>query len=222
MSNRVYKFLSAQDATDNLEKRRIKVSTIDELNDPFDLCSIDTAHPAIEQALTEYITRFRRTTGLLCFSRNWDNLLMWSHYGRSHTGICLGFDIPDGQPDGGHDMEVCYQPNLLVIRSGADVNNDLANKLLRTKYEVWSYEQEVRLFVKLNDSPDDKGRFWFPFGVDLELREVIVGAQCSQKDNNALTQVLQCHHDSVVCSWAYMRRDAFSLIRKALPPPWFS
>src|SRR5690606_2685577 len=30
--------------------------------------------------------------GIACFTRTWDNLLMWAHYGRDHTGFCLGFD----------------------------------------------------------------------------------------------------------------------------------
>ena len=98
---------------------------------------------------------FRSGNGLLCFSRNWDNLLMWSHYGASHTGLCLGFDIPD--EEGGYDMEVRYQPNVLKIRMPDDVNFDLVNRLLRPKHESWSYEQESRVFVKLNDRPTRKG-----------------------------------------------------------------
>jgi hypothetical protein len=100
MSKRVYKFTSARYGTSNLQNRRLKLSTIDDLNDPFDLCPLDTTDPAIEVAVNAVIGNFRRTTAILCFSRNWDNLLLWSHYGASHTGICLGFDIPDGDFDG--------------------------------------------------------------------------------------------------------------------------
>jgi hypothetical protein len=32
---------------------------------------------------------------MLCFSRTSSNILMWSHYGDNHKGICLGFDVPD-------------------------------------------------------------------------------------------------------------------------------
>ncbi len=41
--------------------------------------------------------------------------------------------------------------------------------MLRTKHESWSYEQEVRLIVKLNDPPDEKGLRWYDFGPQLEL-----------------------------------------------------
>src|SRR5260370_34750674 len=74
---------------------RLKLSTIKDLNDPFDLCPLDTTNPAVSKAAEDISALFWKTKAILCFSRNWDNLLLWSHYGASHTGICLGFDIPD-------------------------------------------------------------------------------------------------------------------------------
>jgi hypothetical protein len=110
-------------------------------------------------------------------------------------------------------MDVRYQPSLLKIRRPEDVNFDLANRLLRTKHECWSYEQEVRVFVQLNDPPDDKGLWWFDFGPHLELKEVIVGAQFDPKNLTALTEALKKYGDAVECSWAYMRSDAFLLVQ---------
>jgi hypothetical protein len=222
MPKRVYKFRSAKFGLLDLKDRRLKLSTLDDLNDPFDLCSLDITDPAIERALNAYIVQFKRTTGLLCFSRNWDNLLLWSHYANSHTGLCLGFDIPGGPDSNGYDMNVHYQPNLLKIRRQEDVNYDLANRLLRTKHESWSYEQELRMFVRLNDPPDANGLRWLYFGPQLELKEVIVGAQCSPEDIKAVSEVLKNYGSDVECSWAYMRKDAFLLVRYNFMPPWFA
>jgi Protein of unknown function (DUF2971) len=154
VSKRVYKFISAQYGISNLQNKRLKLSTIDDLNDPFDLCPIDTTDPAISNAVDAVISHFRQKCAILCFSRNWDNLLLWSHYGDSHKGACLGFEVPDGDPGANYDTDVLYQPNLLQIRRSEDVNLDLATRLHRTKHESWSYEQEVRMFVGLNDPPD--------------------------------------------------------------------
>jgi len=222
VSKRVYKFISAKYGLSSLENQRLKLSTIDDLNDPFDLCSIDTTDPAIENALEAHVVGFRKSNGLLCFSRNWDNLLLWSHYGASHTGLCIGFDIPDEPLGGAYDMDVRYQPNLLRIDRPADVNYDLVNRLLRTKHESWSYEQEVRVFIKLSDPPDASGLSWLDFGANLEPKEVIVGAQCSSKDIDAVAKVIKNYGDTMKCSWAYMRKDAFLLVRHNFPPPWFS
>ena len=174
MTRRVYKFMKAEHAIGSLKKRRMKLSTIEDLNDPFDLCPLDTSHPQTAAAADALTTRFKETRAILCFSRNWDNLLLWSHYGDSHKGVCLGFDIVDGAGGANYDMDVHYQPNLLDIRTPADVKYELANRLLRTKHESWSYEQEVRMFAALNDPPDGNGRHWssgtiHPSGTQLLL-----------------------------------------------------
>ena len=220
MSKRVYKFTSAHYGISNLQNKRLKLSTVDDLNDPFDLCPLDTTDPAIANAADAVMTHFKKTKAILCFSRNWDNLLLWSHYGASHTGICLGFDIPEGGPGANYDTDVLYQPNLLKIRRAEDVNFDLANRLLRTKHESWSYEQEVRMFVGLNDPPDEKGLHWCELGQRLVLREIIVGAQCSPTDNKDIQAAVQPYGDTVKCCWAGMRTDAFVLVKLDDPPDW--
>lgn len=202
--------------------RRLKISTVDDLNDPFDLVPLDTSNPVIEQAMQALTLHLRQTAGLLCFSRNWDNTLLWSHHGAAHTGLCLGFDIPDASENHRYDIDVRYQPNLLQVTRAEDVNFDLANRLLRTKHESWSYEQEVRIFVGLDDPPDKKGFRWCDFGPNLELREVIAGAQCSPDDLKRLAEVLVAYGKNVQRSYAYMRKDAFLLVRHNFPPPWFA
>ena len=161
-----------------------------------------------------------KTRAILCFSRNWDNLLLWSHYGDSHKGVCLGFDIPVGDPGSNYDTDVLYQPNLLQIRGPEDVTEDLANRLLRTKHESWSYEQEVRMFGDLNDPADAKGLNWIEFGPDLVLKEVIIGAQCDPTVSKKIEDAVKPYGDSVKCCWAGMRTDAFLLVKQDHPPHW--
>jgi hypothetical protein len=222
MSKRVYKFTSAQYGISNLQNKRLKLSTVDDLNDPFDLCPLDTTNPDISNAADAVITHFRATTAILCFSRNWDNLLLWSHYGDSHKGICMGFDIPDGNPGENYDTDVLYQPNLLQIRRPEDVNFDLANRLHRTKHESWSYEQEVRMFVRLNDPPDENKLRWIDFGPNLQLKELIIGAQCHPAISKNIEEAVKPYGNSVKCWWAGMRPDAFLLVKQADPPHWHS
>jgi hypothetical protein len=220
MSKRVYKFTSAEHGIGSLQNRRLKLSTINDLNDPYDLCALDLTDPAISKAMDALIIHFKKTKAILCFSRNWDNLLLWSHYGDSHKGICLGFDIPDGDPGANHDTDVLYQPNVLQIRRPEDVNFDLANRLLRTKHESWSYEQEVRMFVDLNDPPDADGHYWIDFAPPLVLKEVIVGAVCDPRVSMSVEEAVGLYGDAVRCWWAGMRLDAFLLVKQDRPPDW--
>ena len=148
--------------------------------------------------------------------------MLWSHYGDSHTGVCLGFDIPDdaSKPEHNYDTDVLYQPNLLQIHRPEDVNLDLADRVFRTKHESWSYEQEVRVLVSLNDPPNSKGLRWIEFGPELILKEVIIGAQCSPKMSKELVDATRPYGKTVKCWWAGMRHDAFLLVRLESPPDW--
>jgi hypothetical protein len=220
MRKRVYKFTCAQYGISHLENKRLTLSTIKDLNDPFDLCPLDTTDPAILKAAETLRSDLWTKTAILCFGRNWDNLLLWSHYGASHTGVSLGFDIPAGDPGTNYDTDVVYQPNLLQIRRPEDVNFDLANRLLRTKHESWSYEQEVRMFVNLNDPPDAEGLNWIEFGPLLALKEVIIGAQCPPTVSKKVEEAIKPYGDAVKCRWAGMRTDAFLLVKQDHPPHW--
>jgi hypothetical protein len=79
-----------------------------------------------------------------------------------------------------------------------------------------------RVFLERNDPPDPKGVFWFDFSPNLDLKEVIAGAQCSPETLKALAEILKAYDGAVECSWAYMRKDAFLLVRHDFSPPWFT
>jgi hypothetical protein len=132
----------------------------------------------------------------------------------------FGFDIPDGSLGANYDTDVLYQPNLLEIRRPEDVNFDLASRLLRTKHESWSYEQEVRMFVGFNDPPDAKGLRWIEFGPNLVLKEIIIGSQCHPKVSKEVEDAVKTYGQSVKCTWAGMRPNAFLLVKQDRPPHW--
>jgi hypothetical protein len=92
---RVYHILPAKYAIEDLERRRLKIARLDDLNDPFELMSCELPTPAHREAFQHYKASVARRYGALCFSRAWKNPVLWSHYGDKHKGICLGFDVPD-------------------------------------------------------------------------------------------------------------------------------
>ena len=62
-------------------------------------------------------------------------------------------------------------------------------ELLSLKFSHWRYEQEHRLFVKLDEKDEATGLYFFAFGDVLSLREVIVGAN-SEVTRDAIAAVL--------------------------------
>lgn len=164
---RVYHFANAAHALSNIALRRMKVSRFADLNDPFELIGADmgerTQFLAQKNELNEKI-------GVLCFSKDWWQPVLWSHYADKHRGICLGFDVTDCEL-----LELDYIDKPLRMKCSPRS----ARFLLRTKYSAWTYEEELRWVVKLKDLPSEDGLFFMPFSSELELKEVILGPRCS-------------------------------------------
>ena len=169
---RVYHLLSTKWALCDLKHRRLKVATFDDLNDPFELRGVRLENRADRLVFNRWRKRTAARLGLLCFSKSWRNPVLWSHYADEHKGICLGFDVPESCLH-----EVKYVAERLQFEQLVPDEGQL-QQLLRTKFKDWGYEAEYRRIVHLHKTCEaDKVHFW-PFGSDLELREVVLGARC--------------------------------------------
>jgi hypothetical protein len=172
----VYHLLEAKWAIQDLERRQLKVARFADLNDPFELL----AHQLPDREDRRQYNMWRRhasqTFGLLCYSRDWRNPVLWSHYGARHRGICLGFDVPDRLL-----TRVKYLTRRIRFRTMLPHKRDsteVAGPLFWMKFKGWSYEEEWRRVVTLSEAREDGGHFFWPFGKDLALREVIAGPRC--------------------------------------------
>jgi len=168
---RVYKFLTSEFAMKDIWERRLKISEISDLNDPFELISCDLSKPAHIKAMLEMRDELTRNRGLLCFSRAWTNPLLWAHYADKHRGICLGFDL---NVDDDMARAVDYVEERFPWQEPP--TEEFTLKLLWTKFEGWKYEDEVRAFMTREEAEDQ--RYFIHFGDKLQLREIIVGHRC--------------------------------------------
>jgi len=166
---RVYHFLSAMWALDDIRKKRIKISVIDQLNDPFELWCVEQRDKRLRQALRGFKAEMVERFGMICFSKHWHNPLLWSHYADKHRGICLGFDVDDrGLKPVAYANE---RPSLRVPPTMESIN-----ELLFTKFRDWSYEEELRNWFRLDEREGE--HYFYPFDTLVRLREVIVGPLC--------------------------------------------
>ena len=175
---RVNYLTGSQYALSNIALRRIKISRFSDLNDPFELLAVDLSDRQQRAAFRETKEQLNKDRGLICFSKSWSNPLLWGHYAERHTGICLGFDVPDKLL-----AEVIYAENPMKISVDPKTNRPrlterVMNRLLRTKFADWRYEDEVRLFVGLDHDTVESGCYFYSFSDDLVLREVILGPRC--------------------------------------------
>jgi hypothetical protein len=174
---RLYYFTSAQLAISNIALKRIKISRFSDLNDPFELLAVNLADRDSRKIFRAEREKVNNTRGLICFSKDWKSPLMWGHYADKHCGMALGFDIPKDSV-----VSVKYEPNL--SKAAIDAKKNTPSKafiedLLRTKFEDWEYEREMRLFVSLTNRILEGDLYFEAFSESLKLREVIIGPKCS-------------------------------------------
>jgi len=177
---RVYHFLSTKNALDDLAHRRMKISEIDKLNDPFELWCVAQSDPRLRAGLSRYKAQMSRRFGMVCFCREWHNPVLWSHYADKHAGMCLGFDIPSNAT-----RAVKYTYRRSDLRR--PLTTGTASELLYTKYRDWRYERELRSWFALKERDPVSGFYFYDFDEHVRLREVIVGPLCKVAKGKLLT-----------------------------------
>src|SRR5215470_3036284 len=103
--NRLYHFTTAKFAMDDLRNRRLKIAQFDDLNDPFELKSVNLCDPNHARAFdgievigfAGFKAEIAQRYGVLCFSESKTDVLQWAHYADRHRGICLGFEVSGAQ-----------------------------------------------------------------------------------------------------------------------------
>lgn len=171
---RLYKFYDARWGIENLSQRRLKISTLDDLNDPFEFNHLSIVSED-HGKLWEFIRKATYSQyGVICFSRTWDNPVIWSHYSDKHRGICLGFDVPSK-----YFVKVKYfskRKKIPDFHSLSDLEREQAIKdSMASKYSHWKYENEYRVFCKLQEVDLDSGLYFKRFDEFLQIKEVIIG-----------------------------------------------
>lgn len=143
---------------------------------------------------------------IFCLSKVRDNILMWSHYAKNHTGICIGLKIHHYQ------HTICIQSNLGQIQKYVDSAGLLPglyvnytddypkplNLFNRTsediepfflnKSKLWEYEQELRfLLLEQNFVYKDK-----PIKIpQCEIGEIIFGVNTNKNLETEIIKIIE-------------------------------
>jgi len=194
-----YHFLSHKDAIDDLKRERIKVSLINELNDPFELL------PYLRYKEHEKIKLYQnihkavsKKYGLLCFSRTWNEPLLWGHYADTHKGIAIGFEILKDEI-----LEVKYGSESKRIKfeltNNPEQNEKLFLGLAKTKYEKWAYEEEYRILIKLEDCEIDNNKYFIRFDNRLKVKKIVLGCRFDfKKEIKNITKLAKQLHAEII------------------------
>lgn len=173
---RLYKFYPLEKAKINLKSRRLKLSRIIELNDPFEFEPFILANAGDRKFWGDLKNAVSDTIGLVSFCDSWNNPVLWSHYAENHTGLCLGFDIRRPLAE-----KVRYFRNrrrLQSVKSFVENQDFPAMQYsLTAKFASWEYEREHRIFSRLSEAEVEGDMYFEPFSDDVKLKSVIIGVR---------------------------------------------
>jgi hypothetical protein len=142
-------------------------------------------------------------TGVCCFAKKKNNLLMWSHYANSHTGVCLGFDILKDSNLFETVIPARYDKSYPSFNYLSNPN-DFTKMLIQTKSNDWEYEEEYRS-LKI----DFKGNFRYK---EIALVEVSFGCKCTLKEVFRIKELISSNFaHQIIFKKAVISKTQFSL-----------
>ena len=171
---RVYHFLNSEYGLAAIDDRQIKVSRINLLNDPFEYLQFESDNYAVRLIQKHRKTEANKYYGVICFTQQFSNPVLWAHYADKHRGLCLGFDVPDSQL-----LPIEYvdkrHPASSFTKALDQTDDDFLKFMLTKKHKHWSYEQEFRTIHRFGSKMKHDQLCFAQFGSDLQLSEVVLG-----------------------------------------------
>lgn len=169
-----------------------------EFNDPFEMVpaifkskilkrvnetSKRISREAVDRLLLEAWEKHKdqyRKWGVSCFTEATDNIVLWSHYGDNHKGVCLIFDTT--YKFFRDLMQVRYvteRPHIPMFRR----DPQKIIEIMRCKLHLWSHEKEWRLFRRHRN-----GTYVFP---KSSLKGIVFGCRCPPEDRDLILRMTQ-------------------------------
>lgn len=190
---KVYRFLSEGAALRTLESERFKVGLPHEFNDPFDcVVGFDETYAAQPYELMvsklNYASAIMENLGVICFTEDPRDPLLWAHYADKHQGIALEFTTPFLGPI----SNVIYSEKrptinpMLVQSTMSDqaLQMEVQKLMLRYKAKNWEYEKEWRKLVNLTAPECEASGGFFRIKIpEKALTRIIIGARCDVSRN---------------------------------------
>lgn len=176
----LYKYLEIFDEN-FFKKPTMKISVPEHFNDPFEsrICN-DVDEIIYSQLKKTYMMDEKKTkeyhaisksyiegkmsrNGVISLTRENSEILMWSHYAKNHTGMCIGLESNFATHKADETMfpeeikmlmptPVKYNKHRLNPEKEISIHkftDDLYQATILNKYEGWEYEEEERIIIPI-------------------------------------------------------------------------
>ena len=216
---KLYHFLSEKWALEALKKQRIKVSRYEDLNDPFELMAMSLEDKVSRKVMRETKSKINKVLRILCCSKSWKSPLLWGHYAEKHTGIALVLEVLDSSV-----QEITYAKDrasldLHALMNRADEQAKFEMfKVYTTKYEQWSYEEEVRIQFSVEEVFSSGDHDFIEFGTDIKLVGFVL-APLNQTSRSQIKNCLPQGHELEIIT-TRIAFQSFDVVHQGKKPPY--
>lgn len=182
MDKILYKYRGVQNFRffiDIIMKNRLYAAKYVDMNDPME-GQYYYNKGDLDKSMLRKISSDKGELRLCSLSRKNNNELMWSHYSEGHRGVAIGLTVDNSK----YDVRPIQYTGIHYL-NGGQIEQDTPREILSHKLNVWSYEEEERVFVT------DK------FYVDIEVKELITGRAMSNQDYSFIKEVVEKVNPSI-------------------------
>lgn len=159
--------------------------------------SFDELKEKFTSEIIQKVKEVRNNALISCFSKRYDSILMWSHYGDKHKGICIEFDRPDkdfldvkySKKRCKFDLEDTTRRVLgyMLSNEQVDVNDKNLIKCISKPFIVksldWQYEVEVRCILSPSSDGVSKLEELSLYTMPTKITKIYVGCKVDTKSN---------------------------------------
>ena len=124
----------------------------------------------------------------------------------------MGFEVSDDVlfevNYSNHRMRIQFDQSTRTVVDGPKT----LDRLLRTKFIDWRYENEFRIFEELDPNSKEGGNYFHYFSEKVKLQEVILGMECPLSIAHIKEFVAHTYGKKVHVLKAGMHRSQFKII----------
>lgn len=191
----LYKYCD-KNGVDILRHKVLKISPIDEFNDPFEFKLAKSDDENINKAVNAVYKYQKESYRVVCLTAKDNNLILWSHYAKKHTGILIKFNTElitvNGVKLSERLEKVIYSNDMIKIPDnfstlGRDAQQEIIFKNTYRKFTDWIYEEEYRAIVDFDHAENKRYIELAP----ESILEVVLGMNCDLSTELSAQSILK-------------------------------
>lgn len=167
-----------------------------------------TDHDAVDNLINKSLIEVFQESRICCFSPNRDNLLFWSHYAKSHKGICIEFDCAYPPMNGARKVKYTDTYPSVVYPFPSELDSVVP---VLTKSKEWEYEQEFRIALRENNPQFVIGTKYLNLD-EGAIKSVTLGACISDEDKETAIKIARESKFTPKIFQAKLSKSKFELV----------